>query len=298
MVRWLISVPVWGERYVDEFCATALPPLDRAVAALREARPEVDVRLIIHTDRPERIAGLAGAPVECRPVPAGARDFDCMSQAHREVLGLGVRGDVAVILTAGTVMSAETLTYCADVLDHPRRLVVLCAVPRVLAEGQIPDTSDAPALMAWAWDHRHPITIESTWPDGRSADLSRTYYERGGEVASRVCLPHPLAIRIDGRPLRFTPTIDVNLINCFDRSEMHLVPNCDRLAVLKLTPPDKGYRTVEETMFQRLEAYRFVIPDPQQRWCLSHRIALVGRAKMCPDVEVVEKIMQVSGDGP
>lgn len=280
MMRWLISVPVWGERFVDEFCSSALPPLDRAVAALQAARPDIDVRVVVHTDAPERVVGASGSPVDCRAVPAGARTFDCMSQAHREVLSLGVRGDVVVLLTAGAVVSEQSLVYCANVLDNPQLRLVLCAVPRVLQEGQIPDTASASELMRWAWDHRHPMTRECTWPDGRSADLSRTYFEGPLGVVTRQALPHPLAVRIDGRRMGFTPTVDANLIHCFDPIEMHVTADCNHLAVFKLSPADKGYE-LSDTIANRAASGALVIGNAHQRWCLSHRIVLCG----APDLE-------------
>ena len=295
MSRWLISVPVWGERYVEEFCAAALPTLQSAAGVLNMTHA-VDVRLIVHTDQPDRIRTATSLVVETRPVPAGARDFDCMSQAHREVLATGMRDDVVVLLTAGAVISGNGLRYCADVLaDNSQLHLILCAVPRVLQEGPLPDTADARGLMAWAWDHRHPIVTDCTWPDGRSADLSRTFFEREGTVVTRQCLPHPLAVKIDGRRVNFTPTVDANLMQCFGLSEMHLVQDCKALALIKLSPPDKGHQLVAGTMRARLENYELRIPDPVQRWCLGHKVVLVGEPRDCGDAAFVEKIMSLGG---
>lgn len=286
--RWLVSVPVWGERYVEEFCAVALPALTRAVDALRAApgREGLDVRLVVHTDQAERVRAATSVPVDSRPVPAGARDFDCMSQAHREALSLGLLGDVAVLMTAGAVISERGLLYCAGVLDNPQKFLVLCAVPRVLAEGALPDTADARSLMEWAWVNRHPMTVECTWPHGRSRDLSRTFFVGPlGSLVTRQALPHPLAVRIDRRPLRFTPTVDANLIHCFDPTEMHVATMSDELAVLKLSPADKGFDLAGATMAERAARGELVISDPYQRWCLSHRIHLLARGPAAVGVD-------------
>ena len=90
MARWLISTPVWGERYVNVFCATTLPAINAAATPLVAAGH--DVRLVAHTDQPEKIGAATNLAFDPRPVPAGLRDFDCMSQAHREVLGMAVMG--------------------------------------------------------------------------------------------------------------------------------------------------------------------------------------------------------------
>lgn len=272
--RWLISIPVWGERYVDEFCAAALPTIERAARAL-ELRLDLaaDVRLVIHTDQPERVRAASGIRMELRPVPAGARGFDCMSQAHREVLGLALRGDVVVLLTAGSVLSEQALSYCADVLRNERLMLVLCASLRVLPVGLLP-TGDAQELMGWGWEHRHPLAADATWPAGLSRDLSRVYFQGGSELVTRQALPHPLAVRIDGRQLRFTPTVDANLMNCFELPEMHLATECSRLALLKLTAADRGADSTVTSMHARAIRGEIVIPDPRQRWCLGHRVVL------------------------
>lgn len=289
MTRWLISVPVWGERYVDEFCATTLPALDRAIVALGQ-RQKVDARMIIHTDQPERIGGASGSVIEFRPVPAGMREFDCMSQGHRDVLALGLRGDVVVLLTAGSVISEQGLVYCAEVLDDPTIRVVLCAVPRVLASGVFPDTADAQALMSWAWEHRHPMTEECVWPCGLSVDLSRTFFVSEDAVVTRQALPHPLAVRIDGRVLRFTPTVDANLMHCFTTTEMHVALDCAALAVLKLSPADKGFDRAASTMSERAVAGKLVIGDAHQRWCINHQVFLWGGAASCGDDKFMASI--------
>lgn len=271
-MRWLVSVPAWGERCVDEFCAAALPALDRAIAALPAS---VDVRLIVHTDQPERVVAASSSRVDVRPVPAGSRSFDCMSQAHREVLSLGLRGDVVVLLTAGSVISEQALTYCAGVLAEDSTRLVMCASPRVRSIGPIPDTGNAQALMSWAWSNRHQMVIDSTWPDGRMWDLSRVYFSgRDGLVVTRQALPHPLAVRIDERVLRFTPTIDANLMHCFLPSEMHLATECSRLAVIKLTASDRIADLAQTSIESRARAGHVVIDNPHQKWCARHRIIL------------------------
>ena len=283
LTRWLISVPVYGERYVDEFCAATLPALKRATARLAETH-DVDIRLVVHTDQPDHIRGMNlvhGGPqprtvVECRPVPAGASGLACMSQAHREVIHNGMLGDVVVLLTAGAVISEDGLKYCADVLANRQIKAVLCAVPRVLAQGIIPDTGDAAKFMEWAWENRHPLTSECTWPLGKSSDLSRAFFVRDDVVVTRMTLPHPLAVRIDGRVLRFEPTIDANLNLCFDPSEMHMTPNCKELAVVKLTPADKGYALDAISMEKRVSGELVLVANGHQRWCLSHQVRLCG----------------------
>lgn len=291
-MRWLVSVPVWGERCVDEFCAAGLPALDRAIAALPAS---VDARLIVHTDQPERVVAASSSRVEPRPVPAGSRSFDCMSQAHREVLGLGLRGDSVVLLTAGSVVSEQALVHCLRELSDDRARLVMCASPRVCSVGPIPDTGDAQALMDWAWANRHPMADDSTWPSGRSRDLSRVYFVGSeGLVVTRQALPHPLAVRIDGRQLRFTPTIDANLMHCFHLSEIRLITECSRLAVIKLTASDRYSDSVDASIEDRAHAGLVMIGNAHQRWCVQRRITLSPGS---PDSHAEDNIFETLARG-
>lgn len=295
MTRWLISVPVWGERYVDVFLATTLPAINRAAEALLE-RGE-DVRLVVHTDQPEKVGGQTNLPYTPRPVPAGLRDFDCMSQAHREVLGMACRGDVVALMTADAVINAEGLGYAASALDDPGKKLIMCTAMRALEEGRILSTEGA-ALAAWAWANRHPLVEAATWPDGRAADLSRMFFARAGTAVMRWALPHPLAVRIDGRPLAFTPTVDANLMQCFHHSEIHLATDCSKLALVELSPRDKSDRAMEESIHRRLMAGQIRVPDPLQRWCLNHKVVVVGPPRDCGDDALVRKIFEQHGGIP
>lgn len=294
-MRWLISVPAWGPRCVDVFCATALPALERAMNYLDAARPGEESILVVHTDQPEGVIQSATQiKIEPRPVPVGLRDFDCLSQAHREVLGMACRGDVVVLLTADLVVSERGLFYCAGALADPQKMLVACAGVRALQEGKLPDTTSAAVLMAWAWENRHPITEACRWPDGDSADLSRVYFmaEDDYAVSARLALPHPLAVRIDGRPLRFSPTIDANLIQCFAPHEIHMATDCHALALVELSPRDKDYQRAGQTIAERTQQGQYQIPDKMQRYCFNHRVTLRGRSGLdCGDGSVVDTVL-------
>lgn len=290
MSRWLISVPVWGERYVDVFCATALPALEKAVLQLPG-----DARLVIHTDQSNtntiRRAATEVA-MEFKPVPAGARDFDSLSQAHREVLSMGLTDDMIALLTADLVISESSLLYCHKAFTEKNKLLVTCASVRALAEGRIPDTSDGRALYSWAWKNRHPITRACAWPGGKTNDLSRIYFEHEGNVVSRTCLPHPLAVRIDGRSLRFSPTIDSNLMQNFPAHDIQMAMTPDEVAMVELSPRDKDFSVGSASMHDRLKDKSFIITDPLQRWAFGHRLVLVGGSEDCGDQYVYEMIME------
>lgn len=289
MTRWLVSVPVWGERYVEVFCATALPALEIAMLRLGG-----DARLVVHTDQPKRIRdGATQIPVEVRPVPAGGRGFDCLSQAHREVLNMACMDDRVALLTADLVVSADALVECEYQFNEVGAFLIACAGIRAIEEGPVPIGASGHRLMKWAWKHRHPITTESTWPKGRANDLSRIYFEEGDSVVARLCLPHPIAVRIDGRPLRFSPTVDANLINNFHPAEIHMVRDSNRLALVELSPRDKDFQMGELTMEAKFLQNLIIFPDGIQRWAVRHKIVLIGEAVNCGDDDVIGAVLPV-----
>lgn len=288
MSRWLVSVPVWGRRYVDVFCATALPALERAMLCL-----PTDARLVVHTDEPDRLrAAATKIPMELRPVPAGLRDFDCLSQAHREVLAMACHDDRVALLTADLVLSTGSLLFCENKLADGKRLIA-CAGIRAIEEGRIPNVTSGRKLLKWAWDHRHPIVQAATWPNGRLNDLSRIYFSHNGNVVARWCLPHPLALRVDGRQLSFAPTIDVNLINNFHESEIHLVIDPDEVAMVELSPRNKFVGELGHRMKAKFENDQMLIPPGIQRWSFNHKIIICGHQIDCGDDPIVTKLLSV-----
>lgn len=292
MSRWLISAPAWGQRCVDVFCATALPAIERAM--VRYEQTTGDAYLIVHTDSPDRVRGAASQiRIETRPPPAGLRAFDCLSQSHREVLSMGLRGDRVMLLTADLILSEEGLLSCERILSQGDKWLVACAGIRALESGMIP-ASNGRELLDWAWEHRHPMTQACTWPGGRSSDLSRVYFSDGPNVVARLCLPHPLAVLIDGRPLPFSPTIDVNLIKNFHDGEIYLVTSPDDLGLVELSPPDKDFQVGHWGIHERLSMGKIVIADPQQRTLMSSKIVLRGSYADCEDDAYVNTILESS----
>jgi hypothetical protein len=138
----------------------------------------------------------------------------------------------------------------------------------------MPDTTNAAKLLEWAWDNRHQLTADASYPNGKAVDLSRVYFDVDGYVIARLALPHPLAVLVDGRTLPFSPTIDANLIQNFHPSEIHLETQPDALALVELSPVDKTGTTAGLSIKDRVASGEFVIDDPMQRWCADHRVVL------------------------
>lgn len=232
--------------------------------------------------------------VDSVPGPDGS--FGSLSACHREALAAAGPRDRVLLLTADMVLSREVLATCEHWLSAGRKLVC-CVPPRTLQDAGCPVGASGPELMEWAWANRHPMTRECTWPDGRSYDVWRMYFERDGEVAARVFLPHPLACVPYGRRVNFSPTIDVNLTANFTQSETYLITRPQEGAVVELSPPDKEF-LLTTPMRSRLDntaepsCPQFVrAGNPRHRMFWGKRVVIRGAGGDCGDGEVVGRVL-------
>ena len=288
-----MALPAWGERCVDVAARYTIPALNIALGQL--SRPAT---ALVWTDQPGRLA-LDPEVAETRflSVPGPDLAFESLSNCHRDALAVAGRGERVLLLTADMVVSREVLATCEQHLSGGRSLVC-CVAPRALESADPPVGAPGRELLEWAWDNRHPMTRDCTWPDGRSYDVWRMYFESGGEVAARVFLPHPLACLPHGHPARFSPTIDVNLTWNYAPSETYMITQPEEGAVVEVSPADKEYLKTT-TMRERLESARLEPSCPAMVRCTNQRhrmfwgkrVVLRGHGGDCGDAEMVERIL-------
>lgn len=291
MIEWQVVLPVWGQRYCDIFERASLPALRAAIERLA-----LPTELVIYTHDTERLAAAClGLSFVIRPVPGPDDSFYSMSGAHRDALQRAAMGQRVALLTADLVVSPNSFKACEAHFRH-RKMLVACAGMRVNDTEIPPAFSSGRELVAWGWDRRHAMTRESTWPDGHSYDIWRMYFEKDGEAASRLCLPHPIALVRDRREVRFAPTVDVNVVANFDTREMHMVTDPDEVAMIELSPPEKEF-LLTEPMIERYNKNLASMPPfiklthPRQRWFFGHRILIKGTGGDCGDQEVKLRLL-------
>jgi len=294
--RWLVALPAWGERCVGVLIRYTLPALS---AALRElGKPAT---LIVWTDQEHRIIAEMptdqpeGTTVSIRGVPGPDGAFESMSNCHRQILAEAAPSDRVLLLTADMVVSREVLVTCEQLVASGKQLVC-CAALRALEDAGCPVGASGRELLAWAWANRHPMTRECTWPAGRSYDVWRMYFERAGEVAARVFLPHPLVVVPGGRQLAFRPTIDVNLTSNFSQAQTYMLTGPEEGAAVELSPFDKDF-LMTTTMRARLDAGGPSCPpliratNLHHRMFFGRRVTISGAGGDCGDGEVVGGVL-------
>src|SRR5688572_29174891 len=99
MSKWLISVPVWGESYVETFLTCAWPALEIAIAELDQP-----TRILIHTDQPTYIGRMMVAGnVEFRRVPASS--YIGLQMSHADAIASAEVGERIALLNADLIVS-------------------------------------------------------------------------------------------------------------------------------------------------------------------------------------------------
>lgn len=288
-----MSVPLWGDRYVKIFCRAGLPSI---ISAARRISGEVT--LLLHTTKNEfdyigrHAEGLA---MEYQPVSRHHEWWRAMSDGHRYALG-SAQGETGVILlTADMVISCEMIAASQEHLSRNKRVVCGASI-RALDTAELPSGELSGAqLVSWAWQNLHPITAAAIYPNGRSDDVARLYFQHERNVVCRLVMPHPFAVRPEGRRLDFKPTIDAWLYTRFNIDEIHVVTNPAECSGIELSPPDKEFKT-GATLEERLAPGGiWARHQPSVRWMLGHRILLCGHADdECGDIQVADRLLDIS----
>lgn len=303
--RWIVTLPAWGDRCVGVLCRHTLPALLTALTAVD--RPKT---LLVWTDQPERVLEALrpridvlgpGVEVTINPVPGPDNAFESMSNCHRHALAVAQPHDRVLLLTSDMVVSREVVATCEAKLAAGAR-IVCCAAMRTSQEGADRLTTelagvDGRTLLEWAWENRHRMTRECTWPEGTSYDVWRMYFARDDEVAARVFLPHPLAVMPGGKTnLDFRPTIDVNLTSHFSRAVTYMITQPEEGAAIELSPDDKEF-LITEPMRVRFETRGpscppFIpTPNARHRMFFEKKVVIRGTGGDCGDGEVVGRVL-------
>lgn len=272
-----------------------MPALAAALEGIR--RPAT---LRVYTDQPSvvRDAWLqlnTGRRIDMFDVPGPDGSFESMSRCHRDTLDWG-KNDRVLLLTADMVVSREVLHTCEHQLNAGRQLVCCVALRALQDAPGIPVGVTGSDLLSWAWDNRHRMTRECTWPAGRSYDVWRMYFQEGEEVAARVFMPHPLAVAPRGRRLAFRPTIDVNLVSNFSGAVTHMITDPGEGAVIELSPADKEFLETE-SMSTRMETRGPSCPafvrctNKRHRFFFEKRVLIRGSGGDCGDEDVVRRMI-------
>lgn len=242
-----ISVPSWGERYVDLTTRFVLPAL---VAAYRYYPVEFD--LVVHTDQAAAIQAC-WRKIRCglsrlilKPNFPG-RKYTALAASHREVITEAPQGTAIVLLNADVIPSRELFSVITRTIANGKKALAGTGI-RIKAEDAVPfEWVSAEQLLAYGWEHRHRVMEERVWGRGITALPTGLIFEEAGHVTTHCFHMHPVMILKD-RNLTFTSTIDFDLLECcYNADEIRYLTDKE-VGFVELSPPDRAYPVGERPL--------------------------------------------------
>ena len=226
----MITVPCWGEKYIERYISATLPAVN---AALEHATGEV--RFIVHTDKPDAFDQSAfRGLVEFRPIEIGDC-YETYGQANREALASAKPGEHIMLTGCDTIVSREFFQACELRFAQGYRCILGTAARTVAESHEIPTGAPSRELLDWSFSHRHPATDGCFWGTGRNIVTWAIYFEGpNGTVCRSFHLP-PFAVMAD-RPLWFHgTTVDLDLVERFKFKELFVITDPDECSFAEIS---------------------------------------------------------------
>lgn len=272
----VISIPAWGSDYVALAVKFTIP----AVLASLARSSFTDVTFRIDTDQPGAfLAALVNHRVEFVPIPSAtaARDHNWVvfKAAHRNAIAETPEGAICVLLNSDIVVSLETFPFLETAFDQGAKAVVSVGI-RTLIDGNSPPIGvGADELNRWIWSHRHPITDEAIWQNGRSQHPTILFFEVDGAVTMHCFHLTPMFILKD-RALNFKGTIDDDLLASYTDDEVLFAKNGE-MAFAELSP------RVKQHPFGRPLSVAGVVAFGKPKFSSAHKRNFSQRFKVVGD---------------
>lgn len=290
-MTWVIGCPVWGEKYIHKFLTATLPAIN---AALSEVQG--DIRFVIHTDD---FPAFIGAPfrgkVEFHPVPYGRCLYSTFGNAHREILELAEDGDAIAFLTADIIVSKECFKNAESRFKEGKRAIVVTAARTMAEPEECPIGVSSRDLLEFSFTHKHPVTEGCYWGKGRNTVTWAIYFEGERGTVCRAFHLHPFAV-VNDRPLYFNrETVDLDLLECFEREEIHVVCDADEMSFAEISGNEKSLPLGNPLCVDSVVRWARHNTTALQRWLFQHRICVRGRPDDRLDEEPCREILGVLG---
>ena len=285
-MKWLVTIPAWGDRCIKG--------LQIAVAAARCSadRCGSQLRFIVHTDDAWRVGlVMKGLETEILPVPPGSEPHGKLGNAHRQAIRHVRNGECIAFINADMVCSQELFGVAEKYFTAGKRLIMMTGTRTI---GGIPAVGmNSAELLRWAVSNQHPSTTECFFGRGRSTTTSMLYFRRGEDIVLRAFHLHPFAILLD-RPIVFSGvTIDADLADNYEQSEIHIITSADEASFAEMSPPERVFRLSQTPMDVNTVLNWAVkgVTSPLHLWFFEHPIAIVGDGKDVGDGVVCDLIL-------
>lgn len=288
MLEWVIAIPVWGERCRSLFASTSFP----AIKAAMQRSPNSIFKFVIHTspaDMHTVAKALDGYDVCFRPVDyAAVSPYHAAYKANQEALSLARPGNVVAFLNADTVPSVEVFLAAEEHFRSGKALIMMGGTRTI---GNPPLGESSEKLLKWGIEHRHSIISECFFGTGRTSIPSTVYFERDGMVVMHAFHLHPFAMYLD-RSIDFTGTIDWDLIDNFERDEIHVVTSPKEAALVEVSPVSRRFPLIENAIsVNSIKKWAELNASDTHLWFFRHPIAIIGDGSDIGDRDICEQIL-------
>jgi hypothetical protein len=269
-MKWLISCPVWGDRYRRNFLACGLPAL---LQGLQYAQIR-DYRFLIFTDKPEDFAIVPNC--ECRPVPEGYNGPSQLGNAHRIGWQSANIGEAIMFCNADMTFSVEAFHACEQRFMEGKKHVACHAVRT--KDIRAPVGWPAPQLLSWGWTNRHRWVDDCIYQRGHVAGPAVVVFDHAGtgSVVAHCFSLQPAAIFKDRDRPFVEPTAD-EIPSCFTKDEMHVVTSLHEMAIVEATDDDLWYGTNPHVLDKSVViGFAPVYTTPMMCHQFSHQVVIRG----------------------
>jgi len=242
-MKWLISIPVWGDEHLPAFERNGVPALLRAKKTANLDRS--DVRAIVHADKGFYIGDLN---VDWRSIPLGVNSACRVGNAARLAIEQAEPGEAVMLLHAEMILGPDIFAICEQHFAADRKLIV------------------SPSI------RKHEFSNDCIWGRGRVAVPPYVFFEDAESAVMHAFDLHPIAFLKD-RDMAFTGPTPSEIISMFRKSEIAIGP------VIKEQPIGLDYRRLDRPFGCRdvLNAAKHFFFLKNQHWLFRQQIVLRGK---------------------
>jgi len=295
----IIAVPAWGERYVKLFLGPVLRTHKAALEVLkRDFLDTIKVRYVVQTDHPIAVAkALKDYELTLVPAPTVQNQLNpmrAMATAHAHAIELAKKNERVILLNADLMVSIEAFAAIERQFRNGKRAIVIAGTRTLPGMFGPPGPLKSRDLHAWSMRRPHPITTSCYWGTGKCHLPWGMYFHENGSTILRAFHLHPLAV-VKDRELKFDGTIDMDLVDNYKHSEIHVVTDCDEMAMVEMSPKEKmlGDNPWPIDICQVI-AWALRGARPMHWWNFRYRICVTGDPdSVKTDLAVAEEVLRL-----
>jgi len=286
--KFLIEIPVWGQRCVMSLVRYGLPSIKAAMA-----QHPAGYSFLVHTDSlDELVPHFEGLRATFRVVPDGEDGFHKLGNCHRDAFEYAEIGEYVIPLTADLVLSRECFAAVSSRFASGKKLIACAATRCLLRDWEPPIGERASILLDWTMANRHPAIRELFWGTGTSGCPWSLYFKTDNGIIMRGLHLHPFAV-VNRSGLNFIGVnVDETLAEEFSTDEIHVVVSKDELALAELSPPDRLFVLYDSPIDEK-RVFKWGVEHSNRRhhWFFSHRIVIQGTDKGISDIAPCQGIL-------